>query len=440
LKYKEYNKLRDVLSGKTAPQTPSKRATSRRPAHDANTPKAQRKSPNATPLKRKRDSGIGFEDAMSSPSENLSPQGPDVIGPTPQRDGIVLGLFDLLPAETPSKRRAVLADVTPNVLQTPSKNHSSVESEIFIGRGEKTPQSIGKRFLLDKFVTPQKRKRPEDGTPSSSFKGFATPAFLRRDTALDAILEDQEPTPRPAPWKRRGLGRSLSSMIQSLKKQEEDRLDEEAEIMREMELEAEGIVVPKKARTGDFVVEDSQNAMPLGPDRGESDEDEDEKEADDGSLDKNGNPRKVWKKRGQKRQTRRVISTFTAVSKSPSTNMCPVRPNFVKPLPTQDVLANENDSDQENIVAETQLGAHPLSDSDEDSEYASDDSHTPKKRKTTHKKSEPAVNKPEATEKTSGVGTVRTVARKIKATAHANYRRLKIKSKGGNGGKRFGRR
>jgi hypothetical protein len=268
--------------------------------------------------------------------------------------------------------------------------------------------------MLDKFVTPQKRKRREHGTPSSSMKEFATPSFLRRDAVLDAIAEDDEPTPRPAPWKRKVLGRSLSSMIQSLKKQEEDRLDEEADIMREMEMEAEGISVPKKARKPDVQVQDSQHHMRLGPDgAGSSDEEDEENKADDG-LDANGQPRKIWKKRGQKRQTRRVI----------------MKPAFVKPLSELD----------KNIVPTTQLDPEDaLSDSDDsDSDYASDASHTPKKRKTHTKK----VDAPQPAQKTSAAGTVKAVAKKISATAHANYRRLKIKSKGGNGGggKRFGRR
>jgi hypothetical protein len=46
-----------------------------------------------------------------------------------------------------------------------------------------------------------------------------------------------------------------------------------------------------------------------------------------------------------------------------------------------------------------------------------------------------------AKSKGKAAGPVKTAVRKIKATANANYRRLKIKSKGGNGGKgRFGRR
>ncbi|KAF2273917.1 uncharacterized protein EI97DRAFT_382413 [Westerdykella ornata] len=416
-KYKEYNKLRDILSGRSQPRTPSKRTATRKPASDGEkTPKAQQKSLNATPLKRKRDSGVSFGE-LTEVNENLSPQGPDMIGPTPQRDGIVLGLFDLLPTETPSKRRAVLAEVAPNVLQTPSRNLEVPESETSLppGRGERTPQSIGKRNLLDRFVTPQKRKRGEEGTPTSALKGLATPAFLRRDAALDVIIEDDEPTPRPAPWKRRGLGRSLSSMIQSLKKQEEDRLDEEAEIMREMEMEAEGIVVPRKSNAPEVVVEDSQQAMPLGPDGAVDSEDEGNQENDD-AQGPDGQPRKVWKKRGQKRQTRRVI----------------MRPNFVKPLPVaplQDVHSSEEDA-----VLETQLdGFHEDTGTDDDgSDYDSDASHTPKKRKTQPKQSQVAGK-----QESSVMEPVKKVARKIKATAHANYRKLKIKSKGaGNGGKR----
>lgn len=354
-----------------------------------------------------------------------------MIGPTPQRDGIVLGLFDLLPAETPSKRRSVLSDVAPNILKTPSKNTSKTDGEQSLeskARGEKTPVSVGKRFLLDRFVTPKKRKLDEQGTPTSAFKGLSTPAFLRRDNTLHVIDEDDEATPRPAPWKRRGLGRSLSSMIQSMKKQEDDRLDEEAEIMREMEMEAQGIPVPTKTRIPSILVEDSQAPMPLGPDRGlESDDDEDENEAAD-NLGPDGKPRRIWKKRGQKRTTRRVI----------------MRPNFTKPKPEAAPPALDEDSEVEARVTETQQNTDQTRSDDklsedEASEYASDDSHTPKKRKHQPKKAA-ALSTSQAEDKTKE-GPVKKAARKVKATANANYRRLKIKGKGGNGGKgKFGRR
>jgi hypothetical protein len=231
-----------------------------------------------------------------------------MIGPTPQRNGIVLGLFDMLPTETPSKRRKILGDVGLNVPQTPSRKLQDAASETSLesrARGERTPLSAGKRFLLNQFVTPKKRKLEEEGTPLSTTRGLATPAFLRRDNVLNAIDEEDEATPRPAPWKRRGLGRSLSAMIQAMRKDEDDQLDEEADIMRELEMEEEGIIAPKKARVPEILVEDSQMAMPLGPDRGFESGDDSEAEPE---LGRDGKPRRAWKKKGLKRQTRRTNS------------------------------------------------------------------------------------------------------------------------------------
>ena len=246
-------------------------------------------------------------------SEYLSPQGPAFIGPTPQRDGIVLGLFDNLNAETPSKRRIIFGEIDTNVFQTPTKKDAEVASEASSAsriRGERTPQSISKRNLFNHFITPKKRKLDEEGTPSSTLRGLATPAFLRRDNALDKIEEADETTPRPAPWKRRGMVRSLSAMIQNMRKDEDDRLDEEAEIMRELEMEEEGIPAPSRPRVSQVQVGDSQAEMPLGVDRGESENEDEEEEEEE--LGRDGQPRKVWKKKGLKRQTRRTNSEFSS--------------------------------------------------------------------------------------------------------------------------------
>jgi hypothetical protein len=439
-KYKEYNKLRGKLTAPTAPQTPSKRTASRKATRDAErTPKAAFKYQTSTPLKRKRAEELASEPIPQSP-EFLSPQGPSVIGPTPQRDGIVLGLFDMLPAGTPSKRRAVLGDVELNILQTPSRKSQEVASETSLesrARGERTPVSAGKRFMLNQFVTPKKRKMEEEGTPSSTTRGLATPAFLRRGNLLGAIDEADETTPRPAPWKRRGLGRSLSAMIQAMKKDEDDKLDEEADIMREMEMEEAGISMqPKKLRVPQILVEDSQAAMPLGPDRGlETEEDEDEEP----ELGPDGKPRRVWKKKGLKRQTRRVISKSIYIMVVSPTNSAPVRPNFIKSKPESALQLHDDSEDDQDKVAETQATGHAADDVDSEddiSDYASDVSHTPKQRKVQKKKTEEIKDQPKE-------GGVKTAARKIKATAHANFRRLKIKSstgaKGGAKGK-FGRR
>ncbi len=103
-----------------------------------------------------------------------------------------------------------------------------------------------------------------------------------------------------------------------------------------------------------------------------------------------------------------------------------MRPNAVKPKAVPEFRHNDDD-----LEAEVEPG---LSDDDNDSEYASDVSHSAQKRKPPAKK----TDKPEQKE-----GVVKKTVRKISATAHANYQRLKIKGKGGNGGKgrgKFGRR
>ena len=221
----------------------------------------------------------------------------------------MLGLFDNLTAETPSKRRIIFGEIEPNIFQTPTKKDTEAASEASSAsriRGERTPLSITKRNLFNQFVTPKKRRLGEEGTPTSALKGLATPAFLRRDNVLDRIEEADETTPRPAPWKRRGMVRSLSAMIQNMRKDEDDRLDEEADIMRELEMEEEGTLVPARPKVSQVQVADSQVEMPLGPDRGSESEEEEEEE----ELGRDGLPRKVWKKKGLKRQTRRTNSEF----------------------------------------------------------------------------------------------------------------------------------
>jgi hypothetical protein len=112
---------------------------------------------------------------------------------------------------------------------------------------------------------------------------------------------------------------------------------------------------------------------------------------------------------------------------------------MAKPKP-EPVLQTHDDSEgEQDKVAETQTAGDAADDFDSDddiSDYASDVSHTPKRRNVPKKT---AANEAKDQPKE---GAVKTAARKIKASAHANYRRLKIKGKGGNGGAKgkFGRR
>ncbi len=121
-----------------------------------------------------------------------------------------------------------------------------------------------------------------------------------------------------------------------------------------------------------------------------------------------------------------------------------VKPHFAKPNPPPQQPQDEDSDDDDRGTAETQLNApsnDKVSDEEDISEYASDASHKPKKRKVHKNKADMSSTQQSKDGKQGKDGPVTTAARKIKATAHANYCRLKIKSKGGNGGKgRFGRR
>ena len=360
------------------------------------------------------------------------------LGPTPQKDGEVLGIFDALPAGTPSKSTDIPA-VAPDlaVSATPSK-HATSSSEPTLSR---TPQSSGKRFYLGGFVgTPLKRKREdEDCTPSTAKRLFATPSFLRRTIPLARIDEDDNEGGTTAPsFKKRGLVRSLSTIIQGLRKQEEQRMDDEWDIMRELEEEDESSNSGKGKAT-DVLVEDSQGIeMPLGPDRG-AELSEDEADVDPGSLDANGNPRKVWKKKGLKRQTKRVkMRPVLHKPKKVTTEELPrdaeVESEVVEE--TQDLSSKSMPREEEAIDTAPEDLEDGGNESDDENGIEQPDI-KPKSKKQKKQKDVKSKTQDGAGDKKDRKPT------KVNALAHTNFRKLKIKNKNskanGRGG-RFGRR
>lgn len=373
--------------------------------------------------------------ALSTPSVDRtapSPVLPTSIGPTPHRDGKVLGLFAFLdetPQKTPSKRPA-------SALETPSKSTQEDSEDFKLGR---TPSSVSKRRYLDNLVTPLK---PTDGnaqarTPVSVSKlQFGTPSFLRRRplAAVEEMPEYQSPE-KLRKTTRRPFARGLSAIVAGLRKVEESRFDEEEEAMREMEMGMEGppldvggvrpvanaaapmadsqVVPDAKAAPETQAAPDAQavpdtQAVPetqVIPDvvpptmlLGGFDDEAAYDSPVEEQLDR-GRPMKEYKKKGQKRTTRRV-------------NM---KPTFIK-RPAEEVpvdLASD---------AETEAG-------DSDGEYAGD-----RKRKAEVEGPEKGTVEKE--------GKVRRAARKVNELAHANFRRLKLRGKGagGGGGGRFRRR
>ena len=212
--------------------------------------------------------------------------------------------------------------------------------------------------------------------------------------------------PRPA-------GKGLSALVKGLRDMEDEKLDEELEMLREIE----GQCGPSsKISQPKVLVNDSQAPdMPLGPDRGLESEDEEDVEKE--ALGRDGKPLKVWKKKGQKRTTRRVL----------------MKPNIAKwkPEPAWKGEAESEEEKEQAVVKETQITTQgPNDDYQDELNTEGDANEADDGKKTTKKKAEG--------DKQGFVAKVR----KISATAHANFRALKIKNKQSKGkrGARFGRR
>jgi DNA replication regulator SLD2 len=130
-------------------------------------------------------------------------------------------------------------------------------------------------------------------------------------------------------------------------------------------------------------------------------------ESDGGEgKDRQGRPLRIFKKKGQKRTTRRVNikPTWNKRPAAPVTNMGPV---------------DDDDDDDDNLVPKTQLDE---SDGDFGDNVSSASESESEKRK---KKKEKAGKKE---------GTVKKAARKVNELAHANFQRLKLKNSGAKGG------
>lgn len=246
---------------------------------------------------------------------------------------------------------------------------------------------------------------------------------------------------------KKPIARSLSSIVAGLRKIEDEALDEELDVLREMEMEEAGIAPPPKKAAPTPVepeklavedgaeVEDSQlKELEPRPDRpvllgGFDDENAYDSSADE-QLDR-GQPLRVYKKKGQKRTTRR-------------SNLKPTRSK-------RPANAAGDEEDEEEVVLETQADATKVAGGEEeldglmsgsDFDEASSDEDEAEKKTAKAKKEKKAKDKKEKDkkEKDKGKGkekeegTVKKAVRKVKATAHANFKRLKLRQGGAKGG------
>ncbi|KKK23071.1 hypothetical protein ARAM_006603 [Aspergillus rambellii] len=514
-KYKEYSRLKSLEASSRrkekqsrqkpgeSEELPKKRKHSSPNGPDntlptATTPRKSAKGAFETPSKPRSASHPADVDPydspsvlrrLFSPSTHMQSSSPlkAAIGPTPQRDGKALGLFDLLSESggstaTPSATRIASLKGMP-AAQTPSKRRTMdtiIEEEEGEGEGgggeeeeeeengeaettlraERTPLSSGKKYMLSAlFATPTTLRYSamvEDETrqvvanveasasPQGTNKdsaGFETPSFLRRSTSGTYGASNYAATgtgglsPIAVRKPPQFVGKGLSALVQGLRDMEEERLEDDLDVLREIEAEQASL---------NAEVPDSQTLT--------------------------GDMGRTFKKKGQKRTTR-MVRMKPVISKSRSEPSC--------------VLPGENsgdaDSDHELVaIAETQVPGAPPNDENIPVDFEDNDSlHTmsdpeldsdldldldypadsqplarsksfsekmkeaigvvdpqPKHQQDTAKKSSQAKEKEKEPE------TKKPSTRKINPQAHANYRSLKIRNRGSQGryGRRFGRR
>jgi len=376
-------------------------------------------------------------DPYESPSavrDLFTPSKKTAIGPTPQKDGQVLGLFDLLEEHvTPVKAGEALA-IKGSIQATPRKLTSAPTST---HKHSRTPASTGKRFMLDMFATPLKSLHPNDQggkTPSSVSKlHFSTPSFLRRDnqrTQMPVLNENESFNLSPPMVRipRKPLARGLSSMLAGLRKMEEEAADEDLEALHEMEKEMAAVSQPVPKTSIPTVVEavlleDNQPRLPLGGFDDEAKYDSEPEDLKNPTLGRDGQPLKIYKKKGQKRTTRRV-------------NLKPTRTKLQSHSESRAQEDSDDDLAQlEEAVPETQVDETTgfadtrNFDSDSQSEYTASEGGTRYRRPDQRK--EKRIGKD---------GRIRTAARKVTAVAHQNFKRLKLRNSGAKGGPGHGSR
>ncbi|KAI2616773.1 DNA replication/checkpoint protein [Hypoxylon sp. NC1633] len=435
-KYKRYNHVRDILAGKLPPPPPPK-TKSKATVKDSSDSQKRKIDDNLahTPSKRTKSvvtpsqSRLKFidPDLFETPSTRklFSPAMPTSIGPTPQRDGRVLGLFDLLEENdenTPSRSRHGEPSEDLKIQATPSKRKTD-EMDIGDAIGlDKSPPSTIKRGRL--FATPSKRRNSNTAlgrTPTSVSKlHLSTPSFLRRAPLASVDENGNYISPAPLRLPRKPLGCSLSSAVASLRKLEEEALDEDLEALHDMENdESESKTIePPKAKEA-ILEPDSQAQQLLGgfDDEGLYDSPPEE------VLGRDSQPLRAYKKKGQKRTTRRV-------------NMKPTKSKRPQQTPDEEP---EHDA-EEDVIPETQVDATKTGD-DLLSNLEPDSEFDPSEEEGEKAKGKKLTGKTKKLDKKEG--KIRKTARKVNELAHANFKRLKLRNNGAKGaapGSRFRRR
>ena len=300
---------------------------------------------------------------------------------------------------------------------------------------QRSPPSGTKGKIFSDVVTPSIRRATDCSTPASrsevsKLRLDDTPAFLRRDSQrADMGKESLKGEERGVSWSPvaihrlpKAAGRGLSALLRGLREMEDEGLDEELDMLREMEGESAPRNHVDQSR---ILVNDSQRPeVPLGPDGG-IESDEDGIEYTEKGTGEEGKPLKVWKKKGQKRTTRRVL----------------MKPSTAKWRPEPVWRVGQSNADDQDSAAETQVVDVDRS-TDWKARGCDDDGF--RDVRGSEEVTEAGIGKEIVVNVKSGKkgGSAKKAKKKLSATAHANFRALNIKNKHSQGkkGGRFGRK
>ena len=258
------------------------------------------------------------------------------------------------------------------------------------------------------------------GTADEEPGGIATPSFRKRNNTkerekrLNSLDKDEgkenraeaeeyaEPSVSFSPVAVRMplklVGRPLSALVAGLREMEEEQMDEELDLLREMEA-AEEQEPSRQQKRGSMSADPAQ-------DDGNGQEERTQPPKKNMTSGEKGGEGRVWKKRGQKRTTRQVKI-------QPSTAKWKPEPEWKGGVESDDGSSTPGEETDEHGVECGAQAEHERMPSSKAS-------------------------------KKSGSGKEKSHGRppkKVAATAHPNFRALKIKNKNSKGKRgRFGRR
>ncbi|KAF3158442.1 regulatory particle non-ATPase [Orbilia oligospora] len=422
-RYSEYQKLKkwlDLDSSQTAGAQSLSQPVNKPMDITPRKPSAQ---PSQTPLETSSNpffftptSRLKPQDHTCSPSASVARQlkwmKKGYVSPTPQKNGRILGLFDKLPGVTPTPPKQPKEAEDSTILA--KLTDSSENSKIFHNRGFEDSDGEDAYIPLDP-TTPSRKRRYEFQTPlSKKSKGnkpgeadlFSTPAIFRQHSMNFELKESGSPlTPEVKlflPNRMIGKVKPLSILARELREMQEEE-DPGMEVLRELErdgLNSTEITDPDKLRP-----------TTIAPCL-ELEVQVEEPEAE------NTSKQVAYKKKGLKRQTKRVrIRPVRATKTKPNVEepSCDSEPEGHLDQQPETLAQIAEDENSEDGICDGELQRVEIS---EDELAAIVPKVAPVKPR---RKSQASVLEKPATSKNKTT---------IKADKHANYTRMKMHHRG----------